>query len=70
MDNARRMTHDDGRPSIAIGHPSDSGDLNSKNRHVHNIDHNKFSVFVITHNNFAKLSNQTVAFGLTTSGNR
>ena len=42
------MGNDDGRPSIEIGHPSDSGDLNSKNRHVHNIDHNNFSVFVIT----------------------
>lgn len=47
MDNTRRMTLDDGGQSIVIGHQSDSGDLNIKNRHVHNIDHNKFSVLLV-----------------------
>ena len=48
VNGRRTMDNDDGRPTIEIGHPSDSGDQNIKNRHVHNIDHIKFSVFFIT----------------------
>ena len=32
MDDGRRTTHDDGRQPIAIGHPSDSGDLKKESK--------------------------------------